>query len=350
MGKGTSSSIRKAPTGKENPGRCPADKYSAAQKCEELLRFETVLSGLSASFINLPADQLDAAIENAQRRICECLDLDLSALWEWSGGTPPYLTITHLCAPPNVPSPPECINADEVFPWAFQAMLRGETLSFSREEMPPEAARDRESLAYYGIKSSAVIPLAAGGGPLIGVLTFDTVQTEHSWPPEIVQRLKLVAGIFANALSRRAAEEQLRESEIRLSLAADSAGAGIWELDCRTNDFWATERARSIFGYGPRDRISMQLFESSIHPDDLPLVRAAIERALRESEPIDLEYRIRLDDGSMKWIASRGRTYFDPGGEPERVLGVSTDITRSKERERELQVALEEVREFLKLL
>lgn len=344
MKKNTSATARKDRDAKVNSAACPANGPSDTLRCEERLRFEALLCDLSASFINLPPDRLDSAIENAQRQICECLELDLSALWEWSGGESPFLTVTHLYGPPDGPSRPERIDAKEAFPWVFQAMMRGETLILSTEDMPPEAARDRESRRHFGVKSSVVIPLAAGGGPLMGVLAFDTLREERSWPDEIVKRFSLVAEIFANALIRRRAEEQLRESEVRLSLAADSAEAGIWELDCRTNVFWATEKARTIFGYAPRELISMERFKDSIHPDDQALVRGAIERALQENEPVDLEYRIHFPDGSMKWIASRGRPFFHPGGEPERILGVSIDITRNKERERELQAALQEVK------
>ncbi len=346
MGKDTSGTDRNNRDARKNPVPCPAKGPSDARECEERLRFETVLSDLSASFINLPSDQLDAAIEDAQRRVCESLGLDLSALWEWSGGNASFITVTHLYGPSDGPSRPERIDANQSFPWVFQAMLRGETLAFSTEEMPPEAVRDRESRNHFGVKSSVVMPLSAGGGPLLGVLTFDTLQQERSWPAEIVKRLTLVAEVFANALIRRRSEERLRESELRLSLAANSAEAGIWELDCETNVFWATEKAREIFGFAVRERISMRRFEDAVHPDDLTLVRGAIERALRENEPVDLEYRIHLPDGSMKWVASRGKPFFHPGGEPERILGVSIDVTHSREREMELQAALEEVRKL----
>ncbi len=49
---------------------------------EERLRFETLLAEISARFVNLPADQIDSEIEGAQRRICEFLNLDRSALWQ----------------------------------------------------------------------------------------------------------------------------------------------------------------------------------------------------------------------------------------------------------------------------
>ena len=108
------------------------------------LRFETLLAEISARFVHLPADQIDNAIEDAQRRICEDLVLDLSALWQWSDETPRFLTVIHLHSPPEGPSRPERIDAQEVFPWQLQKMLSGETLAFSTEDLPPEAERDKE--------------------------------------------------------------------------------------------------------------------------------------------------------------------------------------------------------------
>ena len=49
---------------------------------DKQLRFETLLAEISTLFINLPADQIDGKIEDAQRRICEFLDLDRSTLWQ----------------------------------------------------------------------------------------------------------------------------------------------------------------------------------------------------------------------------------------------------------------------------
>ena len=50
------------------------------RELEERLRFETLLTDISARFVNLPADQIDGEIEDAQRRICEFLNLDRSSL------------------------------------------------------------------------------------------------------------------------------------------------------------------------------------------------------------------------------------------------------------------------------
>ncbi|MGD9382988.1 MAG: sigma 54-interacting transcriptional regulator [Desulfobacterales bacterium] len=291
---------------------------------------------------------MDSEIEDAQRRICECLGLDLSSLWQWSDSRPHFLTVTHLHSPPEGPLRPEGIDAREAFPWVLEKMLRGEVLVLHTENMPPEAARDQEMRRHFGVQSSLVIPLSSGGRPLIGVLSFDYLRAGRAWPEETVKQLALIAQVFTNALERKRSEEALRESESRLSLAADSAEAGLWELDCSTNRFWATERAREIFGYGPEEIISMERFETSIHPDDLELVRQVIARALSEHEPVNVEYRILVGDGCLKWISSRGRPYFKPTGEPDRLMGVSLDITDRKQMEDELNERLKEI-EKLKL-
>ena len=71
------------PTGRGKKGAGPVP-----EGCEERLRFETLLTELSAGFIHLPADQVGAAIVDAQHRVCDCLRLDLCVLWQWNTRRP----------------------------------------------------------------------------------------------------------------------------------------------------------------------------------------------------------------------------------------------------------------------
>ena len=176
------------------------------------LKFETLLAEMSARFVNLPADRIDSEIEDAQRRICEFLDLDRSTLWQVCEGAPGTLLLTHLRHPPGSLSPPERMNAGDFFPWTVQKVLDGETVTISKMiDLPPEAGRDRENFRAYGSKSNVLVPLSVGEGPVFGLLGFAAMREERSWPETVVMGFKLIAQVFANALARKQMEEQLKE-------------------------------------------------------------------------------------------------------------------------------------------
>jgi hypothetical protein len=64
-------------------------------KLEERLRFETLLADLSSKFVNLPAGEVDREIMDAQRRICEFLDVDLLVLWQLSDDAAGFYMATY---------------------------------------------------------------------------------------------------------------------------------------------------------------------------------------------------------------------------------------------------------------
>jgi PAS domain S-box-containing protein len=302
--------------------------------------FEALLADLSTSFINLSPSEVYSAIEKVQRRVCEALGVDLSALWEAPDGTAGPLTLTHYYSAQEGLEPPIIgVSAQEFFPWLQQEMLSGRSVAIaSLDELPPAASLDRDNLQRFGVKSNVTVPLSVGRATPIGALGFNATRFERSWPNSLVQRLQLVAQVFANTLARKRSDETLRDSEERLALAAESAGAGLWSLDVKTGVFWASNEGRAVFGYGPDEAITMDLFEASVHPEDREHVRTAIKRSALAGVAVDEEYRIvnRTSD-EMRWIASRGRPRFSPAGEVRLLMGVSIEITERKKAETELR-------------
>ncbi len=300
-------------------------------------RFETLIGDLSLSFINLRANEIDHEIEGAQRRVCQCLGLDLSALWQWSDESPGFLELTHLYQSAEGLPTPEPMDAREYFPWCLEQLLARQTIAVSSmEKLPPEAARDRETWRHFGIKTTLTIPLSAGGGPLIGALSFNDMREERSWPEALVARLRLVAQVFANAIARKRSDQSLRESEERLSLAMAAAGLGVWVWDVSRDEVWATEDWRRIFGFPPEARIGYETVMGRIHPQDRETVARTMRRAIAEQAEYAAEYRVVLPDGTQRWIASRGRFCQGTGKSRARMLGVAVDITERKHADREL--------------
>jgi len=304
----------------------------------------TLLAEISSRFVNLPPPDVDREIIDAQRRICRFLDLDLSVLWQVQEGSADYIA-THAYQRDGSPAPSQPFRQED-FPWVRSEMTVGRTVMFTKvAEIPADAAKDRETVSTFGIKSTLTIPLAVGGEQTLGVLSFNALRRERRWTDALVKRLQLVAQIFANALARKRADQALRESEERLSLAVSSAEAGLWVMDCGTFEFWATEKARTLFGYSRDEKIDLLRFEKSVHAEDWALVWQSLDRAMQAGEPINVEYRIRLGDGRERWIASWGRRFAKSNGNAQRLQGLSMDITerkRTEEQLRQLSLAVEQ--------
>jgi formate hydrogenlyase transcriptional activator len=180
----------------------------------EQLAFETMLAELSAMFINLPTNQVNGQIENAQRRICEALKLDRSMLGQVSSKLG-QLDITHSWRAEGMPDNIQVTPED--FPWSARMALEGRAICFARvDELPPEAVHDKESYRRQGPKSGVMFPLMTEGR-VIGVLAFGMEREEREWPRPLVERLRLVAEVFANALARQCTSEELQTaySELR---------------------------------------------------------------------------------------------------------------------------------------
>ncbi len=293
------------------------------------LEFETLIADLSSQFINLPPDDVDGAIETALRDVCELLGIDLAVLWQWSAAAPDVIAPTHAYPAVAEVLPPEPLQQEQ-FPWIRQEILAGRVVAMSSlEGFPPEADVDREFCRHYGVKSHLSLPMSVGGAPPVGLLGLNTLQTEREWPDAVVKQLQMVAQVFTNALARQRSDEALRQSEERLSLAADAAEAGLWALDYATGSFWTTARARAIYGFDPDETVTLERLRAKVHQDDRHLIQETIERSARSGEAADVECRI-LTEGAARWVSSRGRTHVSPTGAPESVMGVTIDITERK--------------------
>jgi signal transduction histidine kinase len=79
-----------------------------------------------------------------------------------------------------------------------------------------------------------------------------------------------------------------------------------------------------------------------IHPEDLPLVEAAIARAIAGDGTMSVEYRYLLKDGQVRWSETRGRLYRDSASQPVRMIGVLQEITARKRAEQERRELLQQ--------
>jgi C4-dicarboxylate-specific signal transduction histidine kinase len=181
------------------------------------LRFEQLLSTLTAAFSHLSAGDFDREIQHGLRQVVNFLGVDRGSLIEFTrdGTTARSWAIE------------EWIDVGE-FPWMTARLQRGNLVSVSQlEELPDEAAVDRRSYLTHRVKPQVAVPLLVGG-TVVGGLVFSTVGAERARSDELMQQLRLLGEVFANALSRKQGE--LEAQRLRQELTHIGRVSALGEL------------------------------------------------------------------------------------------------------------------------
>jgi len=144
-------------------------------------------------------------------------------------------------------------------------------------------------------------------------------------------------GIMMDITKRKQAKAALLATQESLTIAVEAAQLGTWDLDL-TSDFSGHRNLRhdQIFGYDtPQTNWGREIARRHIVKDDLEVFDAAFARAMITGE-LEFDARVRWPDGSIHWMAARGRFYFDESGQPTRGAGVNFDITERMEAQQAL--------------
>lgn len=143
-------------------------------------------------------------------------------------------------------------------------------------------------------------------------------------------------------------QQELAMLNERLGLAQRSAGAGLWDWDIRRHKLYWSPELFALFGLDPAvwpaDRLT---WKAIVHPDDRPVVNAAIEAARSGREPLSCEFRIHPHGDGAHWIQLFGDTQYDKDGVATRMAGICLDITARKQMEAALRESEDRFRSVL---
>ena len=316
---------------------------------ERGLEFEKFLADLSARLVALPPDRVDDEIRDALKKVLEFFQIDRCSLLQLLPGKTLFQAVYSADVNGTSSYPIRIALPVSLVPWTYKKLAeQREVFSFAKlEELPAEAATDKQTFEKFEARSGLYIPIAAlrSSEYSIGI---SSGSNDRTCPEEYIPRLRLLGELFVNALERSRGELALRQNKERLSLAASAAQAGLWIMNMEEGLVWATEQLRELFQFARDEELNFERFLAAIHADDRERVRELVRQSLERHEALNIEYRIVRPDGIIRWVSSRGSPFSGVSGVPEHLMGASIDVTDRKRLESELRERLDEI-ERLKL-
>ncbi|MBF0455310.1 MAG: PAS domain S-box protein [Magnetococcales bacterium] len=150
-------------------------------------------------------------------------------------------------------------------------------------------------------------------------------------------------GIVRDISLRKESEQELMEVSNTLQLATKASRIGIWEWDLADNRLKWDDQMRELYGISDqREGHLYKDWRNAIHPDDIAAAEQSLQNCLNGVGAFDAEYRIRLEDQTIRHLQSSAIVERDREGRPIRLIGINRDITSMRAQEMMLKEAKEE--------
>ena len=147
-----------------------------------------------------------------------------------------------------------------------------------------------------------------------------------------------VLGTIRDITEQVQAEERLIKSEKNLAEAQKVAQLGSWELDIVNNELSLSAEAFRIIELDPEEfDASYETFIDAIHPDDREIVDRAYTDSVDNGQAYDIEHRLLMKDGRIKYVNECCETFYDENGKAKRSFGTVFDVTERKLTEQALR-------------
>ncbi len=310
---------------------------------EQRLKFEEMLSFLSAKFVNLSPDQVDAEVEKGLQHIARFLDIDRCVMARLSDGESQTIT-SHSWVASGV-DPVTTVVGNEKIPWVVSKIMRSESAIIqSVEELTADAAKDREFFNQLGIKSGLYVPLMAGG-EIHGILGLASLHAERAWSEELVRGLQMAADIFSNALVHQKKDRALRAAELEYRTILNFTFAWEYWENIDGSIRYSSPSCERITGYPPQAFVDDPFkLRDIIFSEDREAWDEHFRTARLTPGPHEIQYRIKRPDGGVRWIEHVCNPVTNDQGILVGIRASNRDVTQRIntqaaicERERDLQ-------------
>ena len=250
----------------------------------------------------------------------------------------------------GVPSVAGVYKTSDYAEMTRREMQAGHTVVNCDSMVDPRTAGDYEkTYAPNGERAYVAVPLLRDGRWVAELWISDDVP--RRWSEQDVGLLESSAERAWTAVEKLRVNDALRESEARMQFVGERAVIGYWYWDVPNDELYWSPVCCRLHGIEEGERLTYDRYLAALHPDDREMVDRAVRSTVASGSQSDyeIESRVVLADGNVRWIHGKGSATFEDGV-PVRMAGIALDVTRRKMLELEREEASVAKDLFLALL
>ena len=315
--------------GMEEPRR-----HRVETELERRLKYQNLVSNLSAKFVNLAPREVDLEIKKGLEQVGEFFELERCTFAEVQPGGKSY-QILHCWVKSGLFTPLDP-GTHQFMPMLTERIRGGVPYRFrGREEIPGNWVHEKRFAQVEEIQAGLMVPLKVGGS-FLGAFLIDSFSKEFDWPEEMVEELRFVGVIFANAIARRRAEEELAGSEKRIRMITDAlplliayvGGDRRYRFNNKAYEQWHGIPAAHVHG-----KTMLEVLGEEAYTRCKPYVDKALSGV-----PVNYRLEMKSRQGEKERLVEASYLpHLDPGGQVLGFYSLVQDVTDWKRVEMELQ-------------
>ncbi len=306
------------------------------------LEFERLASDISSSLVNASFDQFDQHITRSLEHIGNYYQVDFCYVFDIDRRKE-NMTLSYYWMAKEADLEIDNIQFIDLkqLSWVKHHYSYLEDLCItSVDDLPFEAETEKEIMQRHGARSVLMVPMISEGY-YRGILGITTSRQEMQWTNEQVSRLKVLANAISSAMSRREAEESLKESEENFRSFVENASDLIFTIDAGGVIHYMSPNITGQLGYQVSELTGVH-FSELVDPEDWEQCQEAI-RELLDKEELEkpVEYRIRhKEDNSYRWYSANSSA-LRQSADTTLFVGIARDITERKQAEEKYRLIFE---------
>jgi PAS domain S-box-containing protein len=307
---------------------------------DEHLKFESLLSDISANLVNLPYESIDPAIELSMKKLLDFYKADRCHLGRFSAEQN-RIIVSHFYSKPGINIPPIKDVGEHFLPFVYDRIRKNQVFVIENiYDLPEEAHEEREYFKRLDLKSMVLIPLIIDNVVEYG-LSLSTVKNSGQWKEHTINHIQIIGNLLANVLRRKHVLEKFLKEQRWTEAILQSMPHLAYVFDKELKLKRWNKNVEKVLGYNSEELYDKYILDFVHKPDHEEQLKTA-KKMFETGEDVTAEERLVTKSGRvLPYYGSGCLTIID--GEPF-MIGLTIDMSELKDAQKQIEMQLKEIK------